>query len=462
MDKKLGIIVPYRNRYEQLVKFKTHMIEYLKDKDIDYELIIVEQDDAELFNRGKLLNVGFKYAKRLKCDYVVFHDVDMLPIDVDYSWSDVPVHMATKFIPADTRTIFDEYFGGVTMFDEWSFQNINGYSNEYWGWGFEDDDLLYRCKLNQLPLHTIDIPQKGGNCAALQFNGTNSFVKGLYDFQRKTESTIFVSFCPDTMMLDHEAYDDTFTIFANSNFKITYNSYSRYNFEVTDADGTVHYINSNIKPAYKTNICVTIDRHYKKIRMYQDGDLVGVERYTDNFTLEDDTFYLGANKDKDYFKGIIDEIAIYDTILQPKEIKEISNNQFFGLTSNFKEYASEHSLRLYYNAKVIKDYKLVDLIRMKPSGIIEGCELVGYSFDSIKRKQVPHRRDGLFQLVPHEENGYVGNGWKEITTRYNQLRYHNEIITGYKDTKNDGLSNCTYKELSHSKVNNQTHVVVKL
>ena len=122
MSKKLGIIVPYRNRYEQLVHFKTHMIEYLKDKGIDYELVIVEQDDAELFNRGKLLNVGFKYAKRLKCDYVVFHDVDMLPVDVDYSWSDVPIHMATNFIPDDTRTIFDEYFGGVTMFDEWTFQ----------------------------------------------------------------------------------------------------------------------------------------------------------------------------------------------------------------------------------------------------------------------------------------------------------------------------------------------------
>ena len=23
---------------------------------------------------------------------------------------------------------------------------IDGYSNKYWGWGFEDDDLLFRCK----------------------------------------------------------------------------------------------------------------------------------------------------------------------------------------------------------------------------------------------------------------------------------------------------------------------------
>jgi hypothetical protein len=386
----------------------------------------------------------------------------MLPIDVDYSWSDVPIHMATDFIPNDTRTIFDEYFGGVTMFDIHSFQTINGYSNEYWGWGFEDDDLLYRCKLNQLPLHTIDIPQKGGNCAALKFNGLNSSVTGTYDFKRKNEISIFVSFCPDTMMLNSDGYDDTFTIFANSHFKITYNSYSRYNFEITDADGTVHYINSNIKPAYKTNICVTIDRGHRKMTMYQDGILVGTERYTDNFSIDDKTFYIGMDNGKNYFKGIVDEFAIYDTILNPKEIKEISNNQFFGLTSNFKNYTSEYFLKLYYSAKLIKDYKLIDLVRMKTSGIIDGCEIVGYTFDSIKRKQVPHRRNSTFELVPPEENGYVGNGWKEITTRYNQLRYHNEIITGYKDTKNDGLNNCAYTEHNYSKANNQTHIVVKI
>ena len=147
MSKKLGIIVPYRDRYEQLLQFKKHINEYLSDKDIDYELIIVEQDDAQLFNRGKLLNVGFKYAKRLKCDYVVFHDIDMLPVDVDYSYSDIPVHMATDFIPADTRIVFDEYFGGVTMFTTDDFTRINGYSNEYWGWGAEDDDVLLRCSI---------------------------------------------------------------------------------------------------------------------------------------------------------------------------------------------------------------------------------------------------------------------------------------------------------------------------
>ena len=30
------------------------------------------------------------------------------------------------------------------MFPVELFKKVNGYSNEYWGWGFEDDDLLMR------------------------------------------------------------------------------------------------------------------------------------------------------------------------------------------------------------------------------------------------------------------------------------------------------------------------------
>jgi hypothetical protein len=134
---KLGIIVPYRNRDRQLLIFKKVIAAYLSDKNINYELIIVEQDDAKTFNRGKLLNIGFLQAKKLKCDYVVFHDVDMLPVDADYSYSNYPVQLSTKFIsedPSFTRIVFDEYFGGVTLFPVDIFEIINGYSNEYWGW----------------------------------------------------------------------------------------------------------------------------------------------------------------------------------------------------------------------------------------------------------------------------------------------------------------------------------------
>jgi predicted glycosyltransferase involved in capsule biosynthesis len=74
----------------------------------------------------------------------------MIPTNVDYSYSDVPLHMATNFLyfneDEKPKETFEEYFGGVTMFPSSIFEAINGYSNEYWGWGYEDDDLLFRCK----------------------------------------------------------------------------------------------------------------------------------------------------------------------------------------------------------------------------------------------------------------------------------------------------------------------------
>ena len=59
---KLGVIVPYRGRPTHLRKFKDHIKDYLKNNNISYQLIVVEQTDTLPFNRGKLLNVGFLEA----------------------------------------------------------------------------------------------------------------------------------------------------------------------------------------------------------------------------------------------------------------------------------------------------------------------------------------------------------------------------------------------------------------
>ena len=99
---------------------------------IDYEILIVEQDDNP-FNRGKLLNVGA--VESPDSDYYAFHDVDMLPLESDYSFSEMPTHLASEAEQFGWRLPYEGYFGGVTMFDKENFFKINGYANEYWGWG---------------------------------------------------------------------------------------------------------------------------------------------------------------------------------------------------------------------------------------------------------------------------------------------------------------------------------------
>jgi hypothetical protein len=465
-NKKLGIIVPYRNRYDHLQIFKRKIKEYLEFKNLDYELIIIEQDDAKNFNRGKLLNIGFTYAKKLKCDYVVFHDVDMLPVEVDYSYSEIPIHLATNFVTnsSTSRIIFDEYFGGVTLFPVFDFEKINGYSNEYWGWGFEDDDLLYRCKINNIPLSSKEITNAGGNTAALRFNGSNSFVKTrTYLDVVNDPITIFISFYPDDLTLDVQKLDDKFTVFSipELNLSLNYSSFKRYNFEINPFNENFVYINSDIEINYKTNLTAVINPDSRVVKLYQDGKILEQKDYIPQEKSKSFfTTYLGCFEENNFFKGVINSVAIFNKELNSNEILELAKNQYFGLSHDFENYKSSENLVSYYDAKFIRDYKLINLGKFKDNADINGCEIVGYEFDKTIQKPVPYRRKCTFKLLNHEENGYVNGTWKDITTRYNQLRFQNEVQKGYRDNNLDGLSDLNFTEHSHTRVKNQTHVVV--
>lgn len=141
---RLAVIVPYRDREDHLYKFLPHILHYLNVKQIDHRIYVIQQSCGRPFNRGRLLNVGFIEADH-ECDYFVFHDVDMLPIDVDYSYEENPTHLAASASQFGYQLPYEGYFGGAVLFSRDAFQKVNGFSNEYWGWGAEDDDLLYRC-----------------------------------------------------------------------------------------------------------------------------------------------------------------------------------------------------------------------------------------------------------------------------------------------------------------------------
>ena len=167
----VAIIVPYRNRKSHLVSFQSHMFTYLSG--IDYHIHVIEQCDEKPFNRGKLLNIGFVLSKDTS-EYVVFHDVDMLPIEADYSRSRAATHIATRCSQFNYAMPYPTYFGGVTIFEKAAFEKINGYSNDYWGWGAEDDDLMSRCVS-----HGISIDRR--QCEFLSLHHSRVVKKEEYD-----------------------------------------------------------------------------------------------------------------------------------------------------------------------------------------------------------------------------------------------------------------------------------------
>ena len=464
---KLGIIVPYRDRYDQLVLFKYYMVEYLSTKNIDYEIIVIQQDDAKLFNRGMILNVGAKYAKGLGCDYMVFHDVDMLPHDVDYSYSNIPLHLATNFItkPGDAkREMFDQYFGGATMITMKDFEKINGYSNKYWGWGYEDDDLLLRCNHHNIKLQNSNIKNIGRSGVSLKFNGINSLVKCNNTINCNMSSTFFISFYPDKLNLNHQKESDEFTVFSipGYDFAICYTSFARYNFCVFDDKLNALYVNTPIKPNYRTNIIVTIDTIDNIIKVYQDGIYIGqTQSFKKLYKYKiEPYFYLGVGNPKrdiipNYFKGHIDTFAYYDNILTDNQIKEISTDN-----TDLRNYNSINDLKIYYDANYIENYKLTDLSNNKNDGEIVGCEIVESDFLPYCEIQIPTRRNSIFKTLPHEENGFENNKWKDISTRHNQLRFVNEVSNHSSLLYKDGLDSLQFTEYGKTNENNITHINV--
>ena len=448
---KLGIIVPYRNRYEHLEAFKQSLINYFSSARIDYELIIVEQDDAKLFNRGMLLNIGFTYAKKLKCDYVVFHDVDMIPLSVDYSYSDIPLHLATDFqysIDEKKREIFDTYFGGVTMFPTKIFESIDGYSNKYWGWGYEDDDLLLRCKKHNVSLDTKYF-KNIGNRKLLKLNGIDSYikVKNIIDFNY--HFTLSLTFCPDELKLDHNKESDEFTIFSipGYDFAISYTSFHRYNFYAFDYKLNSHFINSEIKPNYLTNITLTYDSDEKIISVYQDGICVGktdsIRKFLVDYKIAKE-FYIGVGNPNrelipNWFKGYFKSFAYFDEVLNEDTIYKMG-------TELDELLPKSTSLQMYYDASKIYEYRLKDLSGHKNYADIIACEMVETSDSDEIKYLIPHRRKSKFKSLKHDENGFLGNKWKNECTRWNQLRFVNEVIDNDELLKNDGLSTLEFIE----------------
>lgn len=144
MNKKLLVIIPYRDRKSHLKQFIPYITSSLKSHNIDYKIVVVEQSPEKLFNRGLLCNIGFELYQK-EYDYICIHDVDIIGENFDYGYESIVTHLSARWRDYNYREFYPRCLGGVVLFTKKDFIKINGFSNEYWGWGAEDDDLRLRC-----------------------------------------------------------------------------------------------------------------------------------------------------------------------------------------------------------------------------------------------------------------------------------------------------------------------------
>ncbi|XP_064120455.1 uncharacterized protein LOC135225154 [Macrobrachium nipponense] len=148
---RVAIIVPYRDRVKHLAMFIYHIHPILQRQQIDYAIYIVEQAGSGKFNRAMLMNVGaLESLKQYPYDCFIFHDVDLLPEDDRnlYTCPEQPRHMSIAIDTMHYKLPYNDLFGGVSAMTADQFKTVNGFSNKFWGWGGEDDDMSNRIKFH--------------------------------------------------------------------------------------------------------------------------------------------------------------------------------------------------------------------------------------------------------------------------------------------------------------------------
>ncbi|XP_029395091.1 beta-1,4-galactosyltransferase 3 isoform X2 [Mus pahari] len=158
---RTAIIVPHRAREHHLRLLLYHLHPFLQRQQLAYGIYVIHQAGNGTFNRAKLLNVGVREALRdEEWDCLFLHDVDLLPEnDHNLYVCDPrgPRHVAVAMNKFGYSLPYPQYFGGVSALTPDQYLKMNGFPNEYWGWGGEDDDIATRSLLNVPEFQTLPL-----------------------------------------------------------------------------------------------------------------------------------------------------------------------------------------------------------------------------------------------------------------------------------------------------------------
>jgi hypothetical protein len=442
MSHKLGICIPYRNRKEHLDRLIPHLSEHLIKQGIEHTFYVGHQVDDKLFNRGAMKNIAAHYAFEDGCDYVAWHDVDMLVYNkeedgVSYEYPENnPLHISTKLSKYNYGLGYDQYFGGVVLFNKEQAYKTNGYSNEYWDWGQEDDDLFWRCYFEGLTTGRIIKTEKDKLIAT--FNGNDS---AIYVPTNREISSCLHDDHTITLTFSAEQQEDKVPIWLvgdeNKQFieypllrkdgswtwGLSFNNSRAVTMNVFDRTNTRHYNWAKRFEGMWTQVTVSYNSEEQNMYFYINDELIsqmnGVKQnrpfsIKENLKTHDaiKPFMLGfCSHVNTRFKGKISDFKIYNKFFDNiNDVYENTENIILNMDMN-----SEHIIKQNINTST------------------ENIEII--------ENIVPHRREGKFYCLPHIDEGFINGKWaKGKTTARNEKRFVTEMQQGKINHKEDGLS----------------------
>ena len=425
MTHKLGICIPYRNRKEHLDRLVPHLTKHLTERGIEHSFYVGHQVDDKLFNRGAMKNVAAQIAFEDGCDYIAWHDVDMLPHEeADYSYpEETPIHIATKLSKYGYNLGYDQYFGGVILFTKEQVEKTNGYSNDYWDWGQEDDDLFWRCYFEGMTTGRIIKTEKDRLVA--NFNGDNSSIH--IPTNREISSclhddhTITLTFnaeqqdhkVPIWLVGDEQKRFIEYPLLRKEGswtWGISFNNSRAITMQLFDRNNMHHYNWEKRFEGMWTQVTLSYNSEEKNAYFYINDELIsqmnGVKQNVP-FPVRNDLrshdsirpFILGfCPQLNTNYKGKITDVKIY--------------NKFFDTIGDMA-----HN----------KENLVLDVDFNDDSIINQNIELSKEDIEIVENV-VPFRREGRFYCLPHIDEGFVNGRWaKGETTARNEKRFVTEM-----------------------------------
>ena len=467
---KLGVCVPYRNREAHLKEFITRVGKFLEERGIEYAMYFGHQVDDKLFNRGAMKNIAAEQAFKDGCDYIVWHDIDMIPEDdnCDYSFpEDNPRHIAIHISKTNYHLKYADYFGGAVIFSKEQVEKTNGYSNDYWDWGMEDDDLFWRCVLEgYADINYVDYEKTK---TFLRFNGENSYVKiptspTLKDlthtshtvsilvraFHQENKMPIYLIGAEDKKFVEYPIFRR-----PGYDYGISYNNSRAYTLMLWDMFNKPLYQWMKRYENQWTWVTFTVDAHKREVRTYLNGIesqaasgtgtdspasfVGGLKKYNTDYYLGL-SFFADKSDPAKHFKGDIAKLMIWDNCLDEEKIVDSFNNTV------------SDNLILDYdfsNEKLLKDQT-----GNKNNALVSNCELLE-EIVKIPHTIIPHRTPGRMECLEHVDEGFVEGKWaKGQTTAKNEYRYIMGMQQGKINHKKDGMSTLKYTLVSKEEIAN--------
>ena len=164
------IAIPFRNRDKHLEYFIKNTAPLLQQYLPNSKVVVVEQNEGKLFNRGALLNVAFKEYEN-KTKYFFTHDVDLNPTK-----KFIEEHYIKEVNYTDVLGIYTSScntLGGIIKIKDSTIQKINGFPNDIWGWGAEDKALQNRAQYYNINKITTLTNKVEHPLYLLRFNDVN-------------------------------------------------------------------------------------------------------------------------------------------------------------------------------------------------------------------------------------------------------------------------------------------------